>query len=279
MIVIATLVVVIPSVFWMRSNVASLKETHKSALDPIIMVPGSSASQNRFDSLITALKSTQRTTPSVLKVYVHSDGQLSYTGSIRQGDNHPYIVIAFQNNKDGYSNVNLQAKWLSTAFAALVESYHFNHFAAMGHSNGGLIWTLFLERYFRDNKDVNIDRLMTLATPYNMESTSTTYESPMLKELIKYRSGLPKSLTVYSVAGTENYSDDGIVPYNSVNQGKYIFQNQVKHFTQITVTGVNTQHSDLPQNKQIVSLLRQYLLQDGTKADAGKEQSSDSTSK
>ena len=67
-------------------------------------------------------------------------------------------------------------------------------------------------------------------------------------------------LTVYSIAGTENYTSDGTVPYNSVNYGKYIFQDQVKHFTEITVTGANTAHSDLPQNKQIVSLIRQYLL-------------------
>jgi len=47
-----------------------------------------------------------------------------------------------------------------------------------------------------------------------------------------------------------------------VNQGKYVFQNQVAHYTQITVTGDDTTHSDLPQNKQIVLLIRQYLLKE-----------------
>ena len=103
---------------------------------------------------------------------------------------------------------------------------------------------------------------MTIATPYNMESDSTTTRTAILKELIAGRQQLPKKLTVYSVAGTENYSSDGTVPANSVNQGKYVFQNQVAHYTQITVTGDNTTHSDLPQNKQIVLLIRQYLLQE-----------------
>jgi len=61
------------------------------------------------------------------------------------------------------------------------------------------------------------------------------------------------------------------VPYNSVNFGKYIFQDQVKHFTEITVTGANTAHSDLPQNKQIVSLIRQYLLDENVSGKIRKQ--------
>jgi uncharacterized alpha/beta hydrolase family protein len=45
-----------------------------------------------------------------------------------------------------------------------------------------------------------------------------------------------------------------------VEAGKYVYQGQVKHFTEITVTGNNAQHSDLPQNAQIVTLIRTYML-------------------
>lgn len=260
--IVLVLAVFIPSLLWLQQRITHYKTNYRTPLDPTIMVPGSSASQDRFDTLITQLREETKTAHSVLKVKVATNGQLSYTGSIRRGDNQPFIVIAFENNHDGYTNINKQAQWLNIAFKSLVQTYHFNHFSALGHSNGGLILSLFLEKYFAQTKNVTIDRLMTIATPYNMESDSTTTQTAMLKELIAGRRNLPKKLTVYSVAGTENYSSDGTVPANSVNQGKYVFQNYVAHYTQITVTGDDTTHSDLPQNKQIVLLIRQYLLQE-----------------
>ena len=82
----------------------------------------------------------------------------------------------------------------------------------------------------------------------------------MFTELIKYRDKLPKTLNVFSIAGTENYDSDGLVPEESVQAGKYIFQKQVAHYTAMTVTGDEAQHSDLPQNKQIVKMIEEYLL-------------------
>lgn len=262
LLIVVILAIFLPSQMWLKQRVTKYKSSYKTPLAPTIMVPGSSASQNRFDALITQLRKETKKNHSVLKVKVAEDGTISYTGNIRQGDNHPFIVIAFENNRDGYANINKQAKWLNLAFKDLVKTYHFNHFSMLGHSNGGLILSLFTEKYLAQTKHVKPDRLMTIATPYNMESNSTTKQTAILRELIKGRSKLPKKLTVYSVAGTENYSSDGTVPANSVNQGKYVFQNQVAHYTQITVTGDDTTHSDLPQNKQIVLLIRQYMLKE-----------------
>ncbi|KRL93833.1 alpha beta hydrolase [Levilactobacillus hammesii DSM 16381] len=256
------LVVFVPSQLWLKQRITQYKSNYKTPLNPTIMVPGSSASQNRFDTLITQLRKETKTPHSVLKLKVAESGQITYTGSIKRGDNQPFIVIAFENNRDGYTNINKQAQWLNLAFKDLVKTYHFNHFSMLGHSNGGLILSVFLEKYLAQTQNVTPERLMTIATPYNMESDSTTKQTAILKELIKARGKLPKKLTVYSVAGTENYSSDGTVPANSVNQGKYVFQNQVAHYTQITVTGDDTTHSDLPQNKQIILLIRQYLLKE-----------------
>lgn len=262
LVLIAILVVFIPSQLWLKQRITQYKSNYRTPLNPTIMVPGSSASQNRFDALITQLRKETKRTHSVLKVQVAENGRITYTGSIKRGDNQPFIVIAFENNRDGYQNINKQAKWLNLAFKDLVKTYRFNHFSMLGHSNGGLILSVFLEKYLAATPRVTPERLMTIATPYNMESDSTTKQTAILRELIKGRKRLPKKLTVYSVAGTENYSSDGTVPANSVNQGKYVFQNQVAHYTQITVTGDDTTHSDLPQNKQIVLLIRQFLLKE-----------------
>ncbi|AVK62225.1 acyltransferase [Lactobacillus sp. CBA3605] len=249
-----------PAYNWSKADIKTLKNAGRTRMAPVIMIPGSSATQNRFDTLITELGKKIPQKHSVLKLTVKMDGTIQYRGNLSRRDTAPFIVISFENNKDGQTNIDKQAVWLNTAFKALVKTYGFNHFRALGHSNGGLIWTLFLARYLKQSPQVRIDRLMTIGTPYNMESTSTTAKTGMFKELYRYREGLPKALTVYSIAGTENYTSDGTVPYNSVNYGKYIFQDQVKHFTEVTVTGANAVHSDLPQNKQIVALIRQYLL-------------------
>lgn len=71
---------------------------------------------------------------------------------------------------------------------------------------------------------------------------------------------LPKNLIIYSIAGTENYVKDGLVPISSVEAGKYIYQGVVKHYTQITVTGRLAQHSALPQNEEVIGLIKRYIL-------------------
>ena len=93
--VVVTLAIFVPSVLWMHQRAAHYRSNYRTPLDPTILVPGSSASQNRFDTLITQLREETKTAHSVLKVKVATDGRLSYTGSIRRGDNHPFIVVAF----------------------------------------------------------------------------------------------------------------------------------------------------------------------------------------
>ena len=248
----------IPATIWMRGQVRETQVVHDSRMAPVILVPGSSATQNRFNSLITTLN--QRTRGhSLLKVTVKTDGSMTSSGSIAARDNEPYIVVAFENNKDGYNNIKKQARWFNVALKKLAATYHFNRFKGIGHSNGGLIWTLFLEKYY-DSDSMTISDLMTIGTPYNLEESNANNRTQMLVDLIKGKKKLPTSLTVYSLAGTATYSGDGTVPLSSVESGKYIFQNQVKHYTQITVSGDDASHSDLPQNRQIESYIQQYIL-------------------
>lgn len=265
LLIIVIIGICIPAYQWNHSNIVRLRNAGKTRMAPIIMVPGSSATKNRFDNLISELGHEAPQQHSVLKVVVKTDGKIETTGSIARNDQQPFIVVSFQNNKDGKKNIDLQSNWLNLAFKELVKTYHFNHFSALGHSNGGLILTLFLEKYLKESPTVSIDKLMTIATPYNMEEENLKKKTAMFNEIYKYRDGLPKSLVMYSIAGTENYNSDGTVPYNSVNFAKYIFQDNVKNFTEITVTGANTAHSDLPQNKQIVALIGQYILRENFK--------------
>lgn len=248
-----------PSYSWTRKNVQKIEKFYNSKLSPIIMIPGSSATENRFDGLVTKLnQDRQGTKHSLLKVKVWNDGIITYSGSIDAKDNEPIIVIGFENNKDGYSNIKKQAKMVNQAFESLQEKYNFNNFKGLAHSNGGLTYTAFIENYLGDY-DVDLKTLMTIGTPYNFTETNIKNKSEMLADFIKARKAIPTTLHMYSVAGTITYDSDELVPDASVSAGKYIYQNQAASYTEITVTGENAQHSDLPTNDEVVALIKQHI--------------------
>lgn len=261
-IIISSLVILalltIISYCWSKQSVSVLRRRQQSQMSPVIMIPGSSATVNRFDTLVTKINRQERQNHSLLKVKVYNNGKITYTGQVREGDNEPFIVVGFENNHDGYSNIKKQAKMFNTAFNQLKAQYNFNNFKGIGHSNGGLIYTYFLEHYFNE-RQIRIKRLMTIGTPYNYAEPSNR-RTQMLSDFIKNRKNLPSNLTMYSIAGSENYVEDGLVPLSSVLAGKYIYQGAVKHYTQITVTGKLAQHSALPQNNEVLSLIRRYIL-------------------
>ena len=262
LILVFTILLAIPTYRYTRKNSEQMARHYNSQLSPVIMIPGSSATENRFDGMVEQLNSGQAKKHGLLKIKVMNNGKMKFRGRISSRDNEPIIVVGFENNRDGYSNIKEQARLFNRCFEQLYERYEFNNCKCIGHSNGGLVWTCFLEKY-SGNYDVSFKKLMTIGSPYNFSEQSMKKKSQMLSDFIKYSHRLPDDLTVYSVAGTETYTSDGLVPEKSVEAGKYIFQGKVKSFTQITVTGRKAGHSDLPENRQIVDLIQKYVLDDG----------------
>lgn len=232
-----------------------------SRMKPIIFVPGSSATINRFDDLFKELNATGPV-HSILKVQVNENNQLVFHGKLNPRDRQPFIVVGFQDNRDGYSNIKKQTKWLNLALTEIQNRYHFRDFSAIGHSNGGLVWTNYLEQDYAASS-FNIPTLMTLGTPFNFSETSMQRRTEMLNDFIANNNQLPDNLVMYSVAGTDDYTDDGIVPVESVLAGKYIYQKKVKSYTQITVSGANAQHSSLPENPEVVNLIQTKVIKAG----------------
>ena len=104
----------VPSYSWTRKNVKEIETFYNSKLSPIIMIPGSSATENRFDGLVRKLNQDRRGVKhSLLKVKVWNNGRITFEGNIRKNDSEPIIVIGFENNKDGYSNIKKQAKMMN----------------------------------------------------------------------------------------------------------------------------------------------------------------------
>jgi len=106
---------------WAKSNVHALETQQASKLSPIIMIPGSNAGQNRFNQLVAELNQTSQEQHSLLRVLVHKDNSLSYTGTIRANDDEPIIVIGFQDNQDGFNNIKDQAGWFNHAMQISID--------------------------------------------------------------------------------------------------------------------------------------------------------------
>lgn len=104
----------VPSYSWTRKNIDQIAKFYNARMSPIIMIPGSSATENRFDGLVQKLNQRRRGVKhSLLKVKVWNDGRITYSGSIAANDNEPIIVIGFENNKDGLVTSKNKPKWLT----------------------------------------------------------------------------------------------------------------------------------------------------------------------
>ena len=187
---------IFPAYQWTKSNITELAEWRNSRLSPVIMIPGSSATPNRFDTMVKKINAHAPQKHSLLKIKVWNSGKITYSGKIRPKDNEPFIVVGFQNNHDGYGNIKKQAAMFNRVFGILCSRYHFNNFKAIGHSNGGLIYTLFFEKYFHQYSDrEHVDQIMTIGTPYNFSEDSITHKTQMLADFIKTGRTCPMTRT------------------------------------------------------------------------------------
>ncbi|WEV45217.1 alpha/beta hydrolase [Streptococcaceae bacterium ESL0687] len=222
------------------------KTKDKSPLTcPAIFIPGSSAGKNRFDLTFKMLGINPK---KVLKLRINADQVISTRG-IYQG----YVVISFDDNRDGHKNIQKQAELLDSAFAYLLSKYDFQEFNAIGHSNGGLNWTIFLEKYFKKYKK-KINNLVTIGSPFNLRNRRGR-KSAMLSDLIANRKKLPRDMDVYTIIGL----DDGFVTPHSAYSARDVFHKRVANFTQLTVSGFKSHHSILPHNQDTVNLLAKIL--------------------
>ncbi len=69
-----------PSYQWTKTNVAAMAGRHDSQMSPIIMIPGSSATQNRFDTLVKQLNKADHRRHSLIKLTVMTDDTIKMTG-------------------------------------------------------------------------------------------------------------------------------------------------------------------------------------------------------
>lgn len=232
----------------------------KVEIRPIIMIPGSSATENRFNRMVKRLNRNQHPHHSLVRIKVWNDGHMTYRGHLRKKDKQPIFVVGFQNNRDGYENIKQQAAMFNSALTVLREKYFFNSFKALGHSNGGLVYTVFLQQYLANHSELEMEKLLTIASPYNLNKKNINHRVAMLNDFISNQENLPKKLQHLSIMGIFFRDGDGIVHKSSVEAGSLIYKGKIASHKEVVIVGKDAHHSSLPQNEQVVDLIREFLL-------------------
>ena len=232
----------------------------KQSIEPIIMIPGSSATENRFNLMVKKLNRNQHSRHSLVRIKVWNDGHMTYRGHLKRKDRNPIFVVGFQNNRDGYENIKKQAAMFDTALTVLREKYSFNSFKALGHSNGGLIYTVFLQQYLANHSELEMEKLLTIGSPYNLNKKNINHRVAMLDDFISHQENLPKKLQHLSIMGIFFRDGDGIVHKSSVEAGSLIYKGKIASHREVVIVGKDAHHSSLPQNEQVIDLIREFLF-------------------
>ena len=232
----------------------------KVDIEPIIMIPGSSATENRFNKMVRKLNHGQHPHHSLIRIKVWNNGRMTYRGHLKRKDRKPIFVIGFQNNRDGYKNIKKQAAMFNAAITVLREKYSFTSFKGLGHSNGGLVYTVFLQQYLANHSGLEMEKLLTIGSPYNLNKKNLNHRVPMLDGFVANREKLPKKLQHLSILGIFFRDGDGIVHKSSVEAGSLIYKGKIASHREVVIVGKDAHHSSLPQNGQVVDLIREFLF-------------------
>lgn len=234
-------------------------QTNRRIATPLILVPGTYGTQNRFDEMLANLKGT---TPdlSIEKITVHTDGTLKVTGKIKKNSQHPVFVIAFEKAEDGIAAISQQALWFQQALHSILDFYDFETYNFVGHSNGGLVFTEYLEN-LQTTAEPKVTNMITLGTPYNdvEEAANENYRDATVTEWLSHylsTSIRQTDFKMVNIAGSLNsQATDGTVPLASVQMGAQIFQYQTDYQERI----VSASHSNLTENEEVLALLSKVI--------------------
>lgn len=237
---------------------------------PLILIPGTSATGDRFDDFINQM-AARVGDKDVIKLTVQTDGTVEWTATQNYHLVNPFIVISFADSSE--ETVGKQAKWIQLALKKAHTLCSFDEYNALGHSNGGLAWTIYLEQA-PSQYTKKMQKLITLGTPFdsqlplekkNPTGQETIVETDMLKKLVAEKHKIPKNLNMISIAGElDGNSGDGVVPLKSVSASKQIFDGQVASFVQKNFYGADAQHSELIGNPDVMDYIINDLYGDTT---------------
>ena len=254
-----TVIFLFSLIIFYKSTKNTAEQKVNSTQVPLILIPGTNGDRNRFDNFMNMImkKIGKR---DIIKINVKTDGTTEWTSSLTKKSIAPFIVISFSDSSE--KGVEKQAEWTDIAMKKAHQLYSFNSYNALGHSNGGLVWTIYLEKMTQKSTS-QMKNLITLGTPYNyLDSNANPYpnsssltETDMLRRMINKKGKIPHSLRMISIAGNYKNNGDGVVPLTSALSSSKIYKNQAKSYDEKIFYGINASHGKLIENDQIIDYI------------------------
>lgn len=258
--------------FYQQQQLPKVPTEAQPAKNPVFLIPGTNATNKRFNSFTESLMEEQVTSNAVLKIQVKKDGKIHYLNQLKKNSERPFIVVGFEDNTE--KAVDIEAKWFQNVVLDVKKKYPFSTFDAVGHSNGGLVLATYLENYQTTSKP-QMNRLITIATPFNdtkaeyndnnLAFTEVKKASHLLTNFIEKQTQLPSSLKVLALAGNQEKNEthsDGVVPVQSAFASRLFIKKQVASYQESIITGKQTGHSDLLDNSKVQNQVKAFIYQD-----------------
>lgn len=242
---------------------------------PLVVLHGTPADEHTWDTFVEDVKQVKGVVMEPL-LRVSKDGEVKMEGKWQDGE-FPVILLHFDNNNAPDHD---QGAWLANVFMYL-KRMGIRQVNFLGHSSGGVAMAYYLaeQQYKMDGRAVEINKVMTLGSPYNEldvdknPSGNNGRDVTITNTLATIQRGFEDHhIEVKSwdnIAGNLNGKTDNIVPIGSVECLNPLLEE--KHIPYEYKEMDKHSHSDLHETTEMLTMMKQYFFNQSTQDDASKK--------
>lgn len=259
-ITVATVILLCAVLFFYMTGAVS---SGRLAGTPTVFVHGYKGTYYSFAAMLQRFENNYGWGEKVLVYHVSKNGKLKVEKIGDQDAQPAYVQVVFENNRASFED---SAGWLAAVLSHLKKHYHVNKAHVVGHSMGGIISLKYIEDYQDDTKYPQIDKLVTLGSPfdgiYNKEyfqlnrdaaAVDLMPDSPALNILRKNKEAFPNNIDVLSIGST----GDIVAEPESVQSIRDIVSHE--RLKQIIIQNRALGHSALHENQEVDALIHDFL--------------------
>ncbi|HBI6331993.1 TPA: alpha/beta hydrolase [Listeria monocytogenes] len=235
---------------------------------PIILIHGSGGDTHSLDEMADHLMNEYKSSNEAMSMSINSKGKITYQGELTKDAKRPIIKFGFDQNQ---ATPDDWSKWLKIAMEDLKSRYGFTQMDGVGHSNGGLALTYFVEDYSIDNAVPTLRKLVAIGSPFNdldpddngedLAFNKLPSNTPQLDYFIDKETKISTDLEVLSIAGalSEDNLTDGIVPTNSSLASRLFMPNNAKVYMEDLQVGESAIHQTLHETSESIEKTHWFL--------------------
>lgn len=237
---------------------------------PTVFIHGYSGGKRSFGGMISRLEKKNEATASLVAT-IAPNGEITYRGNYDPKAKNPLIQVLFEDNKNTDGE---QIIWIRTLFLSLKENYQIDNLNAVGHSLGGVSLTSYITQTGSNPDYPHLNKLVIIAAPlnglvigengvtdYDLTPSGPKTETPNFESLRELKQQIPSDLSVLTIAGDkeDGTKSDGSVSVASALSARFIYQDVIADYREMTFTGLTAAHSLLHENKGVDAAVAEFL--------------------